>query len=106
VTKRTTQIARKTHLSKTTFACFVIASPLCGKHGIAHGVRPEFLVLLDFFRRLFHVTALPDGLRLILSVDLLLKFREAHGVIPHAAMPKCLDSSFDFFCLFHVGPSL
>jgi hypothetical protein len=29
---------------------------LC-EHGIAHGVRPVFLVLLDFFRRLFHVTA-------------------------------------------------
>jgi hypothetical protein len=57
VTARTTQIARKTHLSKTTFARCVILSPLIDKHRITHGVCPEFPVPFDFFRRLFHVTA-------------------------------------------------
>ena len=80
-------------------------SPLCGKHGIAHGVRPELLVLLDAFRRLFHVTALLVGLWGFLSVELCLKLRETHGVVPDAAAPECLDPLFDPFHLFHVGTS-
>jgi hypothetical protein len=79
---------------------------LCNKHGIAHGVRPELLVLLDVFRRLFHLTALLVGLWGFLSVDLCLKLRKAHGVIPDAATPEWLDPFFDPFHLLHVGTSL
>ncbi len=77
---------------------------LC-EHGIAHGVRPEFLVLLDLFRRLFHVTAsLMAVLRLSVCLDP--ELRETHGVVPNASTPECLDPFFDVLRLFHVGTSL
>jgi len=42
---------------------------------------------------------------LLLSVDLRPEFREAHGVVPHAAAPERLDPFFDSFSLFHVVTS-
>jgi len=40
-----------------------------------------------------------------LSVDPGPEFRKAHGVVPHAAVPECLDPFSDSFCLFHVVTS-
>jgi len=93
---------------KWNFSYYVILVETVGllssKRRIAHGVRPELLVLLDSLRRLFHLTA---SLMAVLSllVRFSLKLRKTYGVIPDSATPECLDSFFDSLNLFHVGTS-
>ena len=81
-----------------------MVSPLLDEHGIAHRVRPEFLVLFNVFHRLLHGSALLVGC-VHLSVRFSSELRETHGVIPDAATPVRPDRLFDSFDLLHVGTS-
>ena len=64
-------------------------------------------IFLSFFIPfvVFFISLPPCRLVVVLSVDLCLKFRKAHGVKPHAAPLVRLDSLFDPVNLLHVGTS-
>jgi len=60
------------------------SSPLCGEYWIAHGVRPELLVLLDLFQKIYVLLVLHLFCHLVVVHDDLLSHFLAAGL-------RCLD---------------
>jgi len=60
------------------------SSPLCGEYWIAHGVRPELLVLLDLFQKIYVLLVLHLFCHLVVVHDYLLSQFLAAGL-------RCLD---------------